>query len=89
MVSYVLLPDSRPVAPATRKKVLAAIEELGYRPNAIAQALRRGPTSSIGLLVPDHTNPFGDWVTMGFRRPFTPDASRVEDAWAGDPGFSR
>lgn len=36
----------------------------------------------------DHINPFGDWVTIGFRRPFTPDA-RVEDAWAGDPGLSR
>ncbi len=58
VVSYVLRPGMRPVADATRERVLAAIEELGYRPNAIAQALRRGPTQSIGLLVPDHTNPF-------------------------------
>jgi len=58
VVSYVLLPNSRPVAAKTRARVLAAVEELGYRPNAIAQALRGGPTSSIGLLVPDHTNPF-------------------------------
>lgn len=58
VVSYVLNPGMRPVATETRRRVLAAIEELGYRPNAIAQALRSGPTQSIGLLVPDLTNPF-------------------------------
>lgn len=58
VVSYVLRPGLRPVAPETRERVLAAVERLGYRPNAVAQALRGGPTSSIGMLVPDHTNPF-------------------------------
>jgi LacI family transcriptional regulator len=58
VVSYVLNPGLRPVADATRAKVEAAVAELGYRPNAIARALRSGPTKTIGLLVPDHTNPF-------------------------------
>lgn len=58
VVSYVLNPGTRPVAAATRERVLAAVNELGYRPNAVAQALRSGPTQSIGLLVPDLTNPF-------------------------------
>lgn len=58
VVSYVTTPGSRPVAPATRKRVVEAIEELGYRPNLIAQALRAGPTQSVGLLIPDYLNPF-------------------------------
>ncbi len=58
VVSYVLNPGLRPVSDATRARVEAAVHELDYRPNAIAQALRAGPTKTIGLLVPDHTNPF-------------------------------
>lgn len=58
VVSYVLNPGTRPVAPVTRDRVMQAIKELGYRPNAIARALREGPTRSIGLLLPDLTNPF-------------------------------
>lgn len=58
VVSYVTSPGTRPVAPATRERVLAAIEELGYRPNLIAQALRAGPTRSVGLIIPDHSNLF-------------------------------
>ena len=41
MVSYVLNDKSdRSVAPETKKKILDAIKELGYRPNDIARALR-------------------------------------------------
>lgn len=36
----------------TRERVLAAIDELGYRPNLIARGLRRGKTSVLGVLVP-------------------------------------
>ena len=42
MVSYVLNGSSRNVAPETRQKILAAIDELGYRPNKFAQALSMG-----------------------------------------------
>ncbi len=41
----------RSVATETRIKVLSAIEELGYRPHAIARSLRKGRTQTIGLLV--------------------------------------
>lgn len=58
VVSYVLNPGSRPVAAATRERVLAAVTELGYRPDAVAQSLRSGPTRSLGLLVPSLVNPF-------------------------------
>lgn len=49
-VSYVINDGPRPVAEATRAKVLQAIEELGYRPNITAQNLRRQRTSTIGLV---------------------------------------
>lgn len=39
------------VKEANRKKVLAAIEELGYKPNAFAQALASNRSNSIGMLV--------------------------------------
>lgn len=37
----------------TRQRVLAEAERLGYRPNAAAQALRRGSTRLVMLVVPD------------------------------------
>ncbi|MGN0728833.1 LacI family DNA-binding transcriptional regulator [Treponema sp.] len=43
MVSYVISGNSdRSVAPETRKRILDAIERLGYRPNKAAQALQQG-----------------------------------------------
>lgn len=41
-----------------RSKVMEAVQEMGYRPNALARGLRRGDTKSIGLILPDNTNPF-------------------------------
>lgn len=58
VVSYVLNGGSRPVAPATRERVETAIRELGYRPNRVAQALRRNRSGFLGLLMPDGANPF-------------------------------
>lgn len=40
-----------------KERVLSAIQELGYEPNILAQNLRRGSTQTIGLLVPDISNP--------------------------------
>jgi LacI family transcriptional regulator len=58
VVSYVVNGGPRRVSAATRSKVLRAIEELGYRPNGLARALRTQKTFTIGLVVPDNTNPF-------------------------------
>jgi len=56
-VSRVL--NGRPgVRPATRKRVLAAIEDLGYVPNAGARGLITGRSGLIGLLVSNITNSF-------------------------------
>lgn len=46
------------VASETRERVLRAIEELGYQPNAAARALRTQRTQLVGLLTPDLANPF-------------------------------
>jgi LacI family transcriptional regulator len=57
-ISYVVNDGPRPVAPATRQRVLEAIRELGYHPSDVARSLRRQRTSTIGLILPDTANPF-------------------------------
>jgi LacI family transcriptional regulator len=54
VVSYVVNDGPRPVAPETRARVLAAVAELGYRPNAIARSLRGARSNTIGVLLEDH-----------------------------------
>ncbi|MDW6026165.1 LacI family DNA-binding transcriptional regulator [Mesorhizobium sp. BAC0120] len=49
---------TRFVDPATEARVREAIESLRYRPNSIARGLRVGETKTLGLLVPDNSNPF-------------------------------
>jgi transcriptional regulator with XRE-family HTH domain len=59
-VSYVVngLADGQvPISEETRQRVLEAIEELGYEPDARAQALRSGSTQTVGLILPDIHNP--------------------------------
>ena len=59
-VSYVLngVKEGRvPISDETRQRVLDAIEELGYEPDARAQALRSGNTNTIALIIPDLRNP--------------------------------
>jgi len=46
------------VDPATRDRVRAAAEEVRYRPNAAAQALKKNHTMLVGLLVPGVTSNF-------------------------------
>ena len=45
------------VSPRMRAAVLAAVEELGYRPNLVAQGLRSARTMSVGFTVSDIGNP--------------------------------
>ncbi|HET9657193.1 MAG TPA: LacI family DNA-binding transcriptional regulator [Kineosporiaceae bacterium] len=46
------------VSEQTRQRVLKAAQRLGYRANPQAQALRRGRTSTYGLIVRNFSNPF-------------------------------
>lgn len=52
------LSGKRAVSEATRTKVLASIERLGYRPSVLAQGLRSQRTQTVGLLIADITNPY-------------------------------
>ena len=46
------------VNPQTRARVLAAAQELGYRPNRAARALSTRRTGNLGVVVADIANPF-------------------------------
>src|SRR5689334_13620661 len=66
-VSYVLNGTANgrvPISDETRQRVLEAIAELGYEPDARAQALRSGNTNTIALIIPDLRNPhFCEYAT--------------------------
>lgn len=53
------------VKPSTSKKVAAAIEETGYRPNLLARNFRISRAFAILVLVPDVSNPFFSDVIKG------------------------
>jgi len=53
------------IRPATRERVLAAADVLGYRPSALARSLRLQRTLTLGMLVPDITNPFFSSIIKG------------------------
>lgn len=62
----------RLIAEVTRQRILAAVDELGYRPHRGASGLRRGQTRTIGVVVPDLGNPL--------YAPFLRGVARVLDA---------
>ena len=53
-----VLNDHPSVSPAARARVLAAVETLGYRPNAVARSLRTDQTRTLGLVISDVLNPY-------------------------------
>ncbi|MGB4570499.1 MAG: LacI family DNA-binding transcriptional regulator [Tepidanaerobacteraceae bacterium] len=71
-----VLNNSNVVSEKTRQRVKRAIEELNYTPNVIASALTKKSTLTLGLLIPDISNPFSSELSRG-----------VEDA-SNDFGFN-
>lgn len=53
-----VLRDVKAVRPEVRERVLASARALGYVPNPHAQSLRTGHTRTLGVVVPDLTNPY-------------------------------
>lgn len=62
------LSGRRPVREATKQRVQAAADQLGYRPNLVARSLIQRRTGTIGLVVPDVANPYFAELTRGVER---------------------
>lgn len=65
LVSYVLNGSAVSVTPSTRRRIVEAIQTLGYIPDGAARSLRTRRTMTIALVVPDITNPFWPEVQRG------------------------
>jgi DNA-binding LacI/PurR family transcriptional regulator len=63
-VSHVLN-HSAAVREPLRKRVMDAVDALGYQPSQLARGLRRDKTNMIGMIIPDITNPFFPAVVRG------------------------
>ena len=63
-VSRVINNDPR-ISEKTKERVLLVIKKLGYTPNAIARGLKTKRTHTLGMLIPDITNPFFAEIARG------------------------
>jgi LacI family transcriptional regulator len=71
--SRALNPQTRPLVNAdTARKVLRAAESLGYQPNPIARSLKTAKTSTVGLVIPDLTNPLFPPIVRGAENVLSP-----------------
>ena len=56
------------ISPATRARVLAKVEELGYRPNAVARSLTLRRTNTLGIVIPDLMHSFFVEIVAGIEQ---------------------
>ncbi|MEV7970572.1 LacI family DNA-binding transcriptional regulator [Sphaerisporangium sp. NPDC088356] len=75
-VSYALS-GKRPVSEETRRRIQAVIDELGYRPNAVAKALKEGRTRTLGLVIPPASRRLTD-MQLGFVASVVDAAARAD-----------
>ena len=66
-VSRVVNKSSHKVNSVTRKKVLRAVRDLDYRPNALAKGLLMKKTMTIGIIIPDISNPYYAEIVRGIQ----------------------
>ena len=66
-VSRVLNPGGHKVSASTREKVLLAVKELDYRPNALARGLHMKKTMTIGVIIPDISNHYYSEIVKGIQ----------------------
>lgn len=64
-VSRVLNNNDYFVSEQTKQHVLKVIEDLNYRPNALARGLHSSSTKTIGLIIQDITNPYYPKIVEG------------------------
>lgn len=67
--SRVINGSDRIVGPRFHERVMAAANELGYRPNPHAQAMARGHSTMIGLMVHDISDPYFSTIAAGAMAP--------------------
>lgn len=53
------------ISPDTKTQILEIVEKLGYRPSGIARSLVTQRTGTIGLIVPDVSNPYFSGIAHG------------------------
>jgi len=53
------------ISPTTLQRVLQAVQALGYQPSQVARGLATRRTRTVGLVVPDITNPFFPEIARG------------------------
>lgn len=81
-----VLNGSRPVAPATRARVEASIEALGYRPNQFARALRGQKSRTVAVILPDFVQEAYPWAVAGVSEVLRPEGYQVAlYTTGGDP----
>jgi len=66
-VSRVVNNSPHKVNSLTKKKVLKAIRELDYRPNALAKGLLMKKTMTVGIIIPDISNPYYAEIVRGIQ----------------------
>lgn len=57
--------NHKPVRPDAEARIFAAVRELAYSPNRIARSLKLKRTNTIGMVIPDITNPIFPEVVKG------------------------
>ena len=53
---------------ATAQRVMKVAENLGYRPNPIARGLKTAKSTTVGIVIPDLTNPLFPPIVRGIER---------------------
>lgn len=81
-VSYVLNEGPRPVSGELRQRVVAAMEQLGYRPARRGRSRTRPMT--VGAVVPDATNPFFSRAVAGLESVLRPGGHRLLTGSSGE-----
>ncbi len=66
-VSRVVNKSHHKVNRATQERVLEVIRELDYRPNALAKGLLMKKTMTIGIIIPDISNPYYAEIVRGIQ----------------------
>src|SRR5437763_12126898 len=61
-------PAARSIPQATQDRILAAAQQLNYRPNLLARSLRRGRSHTVGVLVPEVSEGYATLVLSGLEQ---------------------